>query len=318
MAEFVVVGEALLDVAPEGPGAWLARPGGSPYNVAVGLARLGQVARFAGRLSADPLGSVLRTHALESGVDLSLCAPAREPTTVALVSLVDGVAEYQIGVDGTADFAWTADELSRLPAAAGVHFGSLASWLPPGCGLIADRLAALRQEGALVSYDPNVRPALFADVEVARTRVEASVRIADVVKASADDLAWLYPGRPVADVASAWLGLGAALVVVTLGGDGSSGWTQGEAVQRASRPVKVVDTVGAGDAFMSGLLDGLASRSLVSRAAVLGISAEVLGAVLDHAGLVAAVTCTRAGADPPTRDELGSSGVAFRDGTDEE
>src|SRR3954452_20066861 len=143
-----VIGEALVDVVETGDDEpRLARPGGSPYNVALGLARLETPARFVGRLSSDPLGIILRNHALRSGVDLSLCVDAHEPTTVALVELDEtGAAQYRFGVDGTADFRWTAAELTRIPEdVAAVHFGSLASWLPPGDGAIAARVGELRR-----------------------------------------------------------------------------------------------------------------------------------------------------------------------------
>jgi fructokinase len=184
---FVVVGEALVDVDADGR----ARPGGSPYNVAIGLARLGRPVAFGGRFSADEYGRLLREHALESGVDLSCSPAAAEPTTTARVRLRNGVAEYEFRTDGTADFAWTAAELARLPAAEWVHFGSLASWLEPSGSLIADRMRAYRAAGTAVSYDPNVRPGLQPDVARARAQVEQAVGLAHLVKASADDVAYV-------------------------------------------------------------------------------------------------------------------------------
>ena len=194
-AAIAVIGEALIDLA--GTGAdddpWLARPGGSPYNVAIGLARLGRRTLFVGRLSSDPLGEILRTHAARSQVDLSVAVDAREPSTIALVELADGIADYRFGMAGTADFQWADAELAAVPGdVAAVHFGSLASWTPPGDRAILRRVAALR-EHAVVSYDPNVRPSLQPDPDEARATVEAAVAGADIVKTSADDLAYLYP-----------------------------------------------------------------------------------------------------------------------------
>lgn len=299
-----VIGEALIDLAEAGDDApRLAHPGGGPYNVAIGLARLGQPACFVGRISRDPLGTVLRNHARRSGVDLSLAVEAAEPTTVALVELDEaGVAKYRFGVDGTADFRWTDAELARIPDdVAAVHFGSLASWLPPGDVAIARRVAALRAGGALVSYDPNVRPQLQPDAATARAQVDAGVALAHVVKTSEDDIAWVCPGESVDDVATRWLARGPAAVVVTRGARGATAFTSAGAVTRVPPPVQIVDTVGAGDAFMSGLLDALARRGLLAPEA---IAAAAFGELLDDAGLVAAVTCSRAGANPPRRDEL--------------
>jgi fructokinase len=299
-----VIGEALIDLSGAGDDdPWLARPGGSPYNVAIGLARLERHTAFVGRLSGDPLGAILRDHAQRSGVDLAYAVAATEPTTIALVELVGGIAEYRFGVDGTADFCWTDAELARLPDdVAVVHFGSLASWLAPGDAAIARRVAQLR-ETALISYDPNVRPSLQPDRDAARGQVEAGVALADLVKTSADDLAWLYGDADPADVAAGWLALGAALVVVTSGGDGSVAYTGRDAIRRPVRRVDVVDTVGAGDAFMAGLLDALAGRGVVTRGALRKLDRGALADVLDAAALVAALTCARAGANPPRRAE---------------
>jgi fructokinase len=301
----VVIGEALIDLVETGDDEpRLARPGGSPYNVALGLARLQRSTSFAGRISHDPLGAVLRRHAERSGVDLTLSVDAAEPTTVALVELDDtGGAQYRFGVDGTADFGWTDSELARIPdATAAVHFGSLASWLPPGDAAIARRVAELRERGAAVSYDPNVRPHLQPDRVAARSQVEAAVPLAHLVKTSAEDLDWLRPGEPIEEAARSWLELGPSAVVVTRGGDGSTAFTAAATVDRPPVPVDVVDTVGAGDAFMSGLLDALGRRGLLTPA---GIAGAPFTECLDDAALVAAITCSRAGANPPRRAELG-------------
>jgi fructokinase len=307
---FVVVGEALIDLMPAGDGAYLARPGGSPLNVAVGLARLGQPTALAGRLSADPIGTVLRHHLERSQVDLRYVRTAPEPNTVALVELADGQARYQFSLDG-ADFQWTAEELAFLPPAGtrAVHFGSLASWLPPGDAAIADAISRIRAAASvLVSYDPNVRPALQPDGAAARAQVERSIATAHVVKASSEDLDWVYRGRDQAAVARRWLDLGAALVVVTSGAEGSRAWTSsGLAVSRPARPVTIADTVGAGDAFTSGLLDALARRDLLAPDGLVARSnAAMVANVIDDASRIAGITCSRPGANPPSRAEADS------------
>jgi len=303
---FVVVGEALIDLSPPAAdGSCVARPGGSPMNVAIGLARLGQPTAFAGRLSADPFGTVLRRHLERSAVGLQHVVAAEDPSTIALVELAGGQARYQFSLG--ADFQWLAAELAFLPGGAqAVHFGSLASWLPPGDAAVAVAIGALRQAGSvLVSYDPNVRPALQPDSAAARRQVEQSVALAHVVKASRDDLAWLY-GPDTADVvARRWLDLGAGLVVITAGADGATGWTPDQPpVTRPSRQVKVVDTVGAGDAFTSGLLDALARRGLLAPGGLAALrDTAALAAILDEASWIAGITCSRAGANSPTRAE---------------
>jgi fructokinase len=304
---FVVIGEALIDLSPPAEdGSCIARPGGSPMNVAIGLARLGQPTEFAGRLSADPFGTVLRRHLERSAVGLQHVVPAADPSTIALVELAGGQARYQFSLG--ADFQWLAAELAFLPGGAQmVHFGSLTSWLPPGDAAVAVAVGGLRQGGSvLVSYDPNVRPALQPDAAAARRQVEQSVSLAHVVKASSDDLAWLYGPETVDAVARRWLDLGAGLVVITAGADGATGWTSKRPpVSRPAFPVDVVDTVGAGDAFTSGLLDALARRNLLAPTGLAALEdASTLAGILDDASQIAGITCSRAGANPPSRAEL--------------
>lgn len=306
-----VIGEALIDlVETHDDEPRLARPGGSPYNVAIGLSRLGRHTYFVGRLSRDPLGAVLRNHAVRSEVDLSIAVDAYEPTTVALVELApDGSATYRFGVEGTADFRWTDSELHAVPDdVQAVHFGSLASWLPPGDAAIARRVEELRAGGALVSYDPNVRPHLQPDAARARDQVEAALALAHLVKTSEEDLAYVYPGDDVEKIASSWLGLGPTVVVVTRGGAGAQAYLDAGVVTAEPVPTTVVDTVGAGDAFMSGLLDAAAEQGLLDPAALAAASVDSVGELLAHAGLVAAITCSRPGANPPRRADL----AAFR------
>jgi fructokinase len=306
----VVIGEALIDLAaPADDGSAIARPGGSPMNVAVGLARLGERTAFAGRLSEDPFGTILRRHLERSAVDLRHVVQATEPSTIALVELAEGHATYQFSLG--ADFQWSADELAFLPGGArAVHFGSLASWLPPGDAAIAEAVSRLRRsESVLISYDPNVRPSLQSDHVIARRQIEQSVSLSHVVRASLDDVRWLYRQEADADaVARRWLALGGRLVVITMGADGATGWASGQPpVSRPVFPAAVMDTVGAGDAFTSGLLDALARRDLLAPGSLAALrDAAMLAAVIDDASRIAGITCCRPGADPPSRAEADS------------
>jgi fructokinase len=305
---FAVIGEAVLDLtAPADDGAGIARPGGSPMNVAIGLARLGQPTAFVGRMSDDPIGSLLRHHLERSAVDLRHVVHATDPSTIALVELSAGQASYQFSLRG-ADFQWTASELACLPGSApAVHYGSLASWQPPGDAAIAEVVSRMRRSGAvLISYDPNVRPMLLPDVRLARGKVEQAVSTAHVVKASAEDVGWLYGSGSVDAVARRWLDLGAEVVVVTAGPDGATAWTRGHPpVWRPAFRLPVADTVGAGDAFMSGFLDALARRGTLAPATLAETMTDTakLASVLDDAALIAGITVSRPGADPPWRTE---------------
>lgn len=309
----VVVGEAVVDLRPEGapaapgePVPFAAHAGGGPFNTAVALGRLGVPVRFAGRLTTAAFGDQLRARLTRSGVDLRHAVDAAEPATVAAVTLDErGDATYAFYVEGTADWAWRDGE---LPAAfddevAAVHTGSLAVALPGSAERIADLLA--REHGRrTVSVDPNVRPQVVSDLPSYRERLEALLRHTDVVRASGDDVAALYPGAGAADVARRWRERGVRLVVVTDGAAGATAFHDGGMATEPVWPGPVVDTIGAGDAFDAGLLAGLAQRDRLGAAGVARLSAEDVGHALRHAARVAAGNCARPGADPPWAHEL--------------
>ena len=311
-----VIGEAIVDLHDEGEvpiedggGAsrpFTAHPGGSPLNVAVGVARLERPAAYLGRLGRDAFGRLLRAHAAANRIDLTGCVDAAEPSTAAIVSLdAERKATYDFYVDGTADWQWTPTELATLPPGTRVlHTASLASWLPPGDAVIAARVGQARRDGVLTSYDPNVRAALMpAD---ATARVEHMVTQASLVKVSDDDLAFLHPGVDVAEIGRRWLALGPELVVVTRGAAGADAFSASGAVHRDGIRVDVVDTVGAGDSFMASLLAGIDARDATGAAAFTALTqdADAVEALLGEAMVVAAITCSRAGANPPTLAEV--------------
>lgn len=306
-----VVGEALIDLVPaRADGLFEAVPGGSPANVAVGLARLHVPVHLAARIADDAFGRRVRAHLASNGVDLSYAARATEPTSLAIVSVgPDGGPEYDFRVAGTADWQWTPAELAAIPGPRvhALHTGSLAAVLPPGAAAI-EALVERARPAVTISYDPNCRPLLMGSPEAVRPRVERLVGLADVVKASAEDLAWLLPGQAPADVAARWLAKGPAIVAVTLGADGALAVAPTSGLVRvAGRGVEVVDTVGAGDSFMAALLAALEARDLLGagrREPLRGIDAHALAAILDEAVCASAITCTRRGADPPSRAEL--------------
>jgi fructokinase len=308
-AVVTVIGEALVDLVPDGSsGEHRAAPGGSPFNVAVGLVRLGNRTALMARFADDRYGRLLRSAAAGEGIDLSAAPSAAERASVATAS-VDAAARatYEFDIEGTADWQWTAAELQELPPETDVlHFGSLASWTPPGSARIAGLVDECRARGSvMISYDPNVRPAAIGARGRGVGLVEQSVRRSHVVKASREDLEWLYPELAADDVAARWSQLGARLIVVTNGAEGASAYRRTRApLHRPARPVAVADTIGAGDAFTAGLLTALVKRGLHRDGRIEGLSAATLTDIVDEAVLVAAITCERAGADPPRLDEL--------------
>jgi fructokinase len=308
-----VCGEALIDLVDQGGWTFRAHPGGSPANVAVGLARLAIPAALLARVADDGFGRLLRQHLTDNGVDTRFLISAAEPSTLAVVTLDPvGVASYQFYVNGTADWQWTPDQLPPAlpPDAVALHAGSLALSIEPAATVLTELLRAERDRGQVtISFDPNLRPSFEPDRDAARRRVERQVALSDLVKVSSEDLGWLQPGESPAQVAHRWVEkLGPALVIVTLGGGGALAvGPNGGEVHRPSPTVELADTVGAGDAFTAGLLAALADRKLLggaNRPALAALSADTLADVIDEAGLVAAITCSRAGADPPTRDEV--------------
>ncbi|TDC65502.1 carbohydrate kinase [Micromonospora sp. KC207] len=299
-----VVGESLVDLIEEPTGEAIAYPGGSPANVAVALARLGEPTTLLTQLGDDAYGRLLRAHLAGSGVRLDPASVSDLPRT--------SVARTQLGADGQAryDFAidWRSfpDIGAVASGSACLHTGSLATVLEPGAGDVL-ALARERRATTMISFDPNCRPSLTGDAARARRRVEELVAISDLVKVSREDLDWLHPGRSSERVAREWLALGASLVVVTLGAEGALAVTAREEIRVAAPRVTVVDTVGAGDAFTAGLLSALRARDLLGaarRPALRAAGPETLAAVLGDAARVAAWTCGRRGADPPTRAEL--------------
>lgn len=308
-----VIGEALVDVVQRSSGVD-AHVGGSPLNVAVGLARLDHAVQFIGRFGKDAYGESIAAHLRSSSVMVPL-PPDGSPTGVATALIDDdGAASY------TFDLAWDLPGLAaRLPfmlqGTSLLHTGSIATMLEPGA---ADVLAAVEyaHPNATVSFDPNCRPSIIKDRAYARAQVERFVALADVVKASDEDLEWLYPGVDVLESARRWLGLGGsggpAVVVVTRGADGPWGVTAAGEAQVGAPRVEVVDTVGAGDSFMAALLSAIVDRGLAgaqNRDELHAMPAEVLEGLLNHAARAAAVTVSRPGANPPTRAELNAVGA---------
>ncbi len=300
-----VVGEALLDLVAEAGGrSFAAHPGGSPANVAVGLARLGGRVRLATYFADDVPGRLISRHLRDSGVAVDLLPAESTATSLAFADVDDnGVASYDFRV------RW---DITRSPVVGPecrhLHTGSIAATLRPGADVIDAMLATEQARGAVtISLDPNIRPSLVGPREAVRERVERQVSRADVVKASAEDLSWLYPHERPERVATRWRDAGPGLVVVTLGAAGACAIGHNVELWRPAVPVDVIDTVGAGDAFTAGLLDGLRRADLLGggqRDRLAALDEVALTGLLDFALLVAGLTCTRAGADPPRLAEL--------------
>jgi fructokinase len=310
-----VAGEALVDLVPAPVGDYFEiAPGGSPANVALGLARLGVPARLLARIADDMLGRRIREHLTHNGVQLDHAVRAQEQTSLAMVSLdADGSPAYDFRINGTADWQWTPAEVAGAlePGPSGpvvaLHSGSLALTTPPGDGVLRDLLVRA-SETVTISYDPNCRPMLMGHPQAVLEGVHSLLGVADVVKVSSEDLRWLVPGMTPEQVVDDWLSRGPRLVAVTLGAEGVlAGTSSGLQVRRPGVSVKVIDTVGAGDTFSAALLAGLHDAGLLGaekREALGALDYSTLDEVLHDAILAAAICCSRRGADPPTRGDL--------------
>ncbi len=300
----VVIGELLVDIVRVPDGSTVEHVGGSPANVALGLARLAHDTHFATLVGTDDRGERCTSHVESGGVHLlpGSTSPAH-PTSTA-VATIDalGAATYDF------DLHWDLPPV-QLPEGTGhVHTGSIATTLTPGEARVTEAMSGARRH-ATVSYDPNVRPSIMGEVAAVRDRVEELVALSDVVKCSEDDIDWLYAGETPALVMSRWAGLGASLVVVTLGGDGVA-WRAPDGVEAAApaRVDSVVDTVGAGDSFMAGLVSGLLDAGLLggreARRRLFTASADDVAPAIDRALSTSGVTVRHAGAYAPTREEI--------------
>lgn len=307
---FVVCGEALMDVyAGESTPTGLifdARIGGSPFNVAVGLARLGRPAALLTGLSTDSAGERLLRALKDERVDTSLLLRSDAPSTLSVISLdAHGVPRYAFHGAGAADRQLTVDTLPALPPATRVlQFGSYALVVEPvGSALLA--LAAREHGQRLIAYDPNVRLNVEPDLSRWRAVVEQMVALSHFVKVSDEDLGLLFPDEKLGQVAARWLDVGASLVVVTRGSQGANAWTLKARGEVSSVPVKVLDTVGAGDTFQAALLTWLDEHDALSSAAMASLDEPQLQAMLAFASKASSITCSRRGADMPRRNELG-------------
>jgi fructokinase len=299
----LVVGEALVDITrtPDRPDA--EHPGGSPLNVAVGLARLGIPTTLAAQVGNDRHGARIREHLDHSGVRLASAA-STGPTATATAHLdPGGHATYEF------DLRWDPSELPGPAPYTLLHVGSIGSWLAPGADAVADLVDRARAAGVPVSFDPNVRPALAPDLGAVRTRVRRLAATANVVKLSDEDAATLgdsddsHDSDDSGDPATPdeLLRLGPTLVAMTRGGSGALLLSGRSRVEVAAGEVVVADTIGAGDSWMSGLLAGIVTEGWSTRASYTTDELEWLGRM---AGATAAITCSRPGADPPWRHEL--------------
>ena len=292
MKQVWVAGEALMDLIPVAGGDRVPMVGGGPANTAKAVARLGYPISFLGGVSSDLDGRSIESDLLESGVDLSLVYRGDLATALAIATIdEDGLAKYEFELEGTASFAFHGSWLPQGEPNV-IHVGSVATLLEPGA---SELLKWISTKSAPVVFDPNVRPSIQGDKGIYRASIERWIRVSTIIKLSEDDLNWLYGDE---DVITKWLSMGPELVIVTRAEKGLTAYTNCSVIEVPAVKVDVVDTVGAGDTIGAVIVEGVLNNGAPA------LRGELLRKVLERAAKAAAITCSRAGANPPSRDEL--------------
>jgi len=294
-----VCGEVLIDLIPDGVER-KAVVGGGPANTAKALAKLGIETQFIDGISTDMYGQMALKQLHQDGVLLDYVKFSDKPTCLAIVSLNNaGGATYEFLIDGTATFDytpdWLPDPITLKPSL--LHIGTLVTAIEPAASVL-HKWASVVKNVAPIVFDPNIRPAVMADRAEYVRQVERWIKISSAVKVSDDDIYWLYPDKSIDDVADEWLTMGPELVVVTFGDKGLSGYRVGEKVSVDAKQVVVADTVGAGDTVGAILVEAIVEEGLAN------LSGKLLISKLERAAKAAAITVSRTGALPPSRDEI--------------
>ncbi|MGX5667788.1 carbohydrate kinase [Rhizobium daejeonense] len=302
-------GEALIDMLPRettrGERAFSPYAGGAIFNTAIALGRLGIPTGFFTGLSDDMMGDILRETLQQSNVDYSFCATLSRPTTIAFVKLVDGHASYAFYDENTAGRMITEGDLPVLgDDCEALHFGAI-SLIPEPCGATYEALLVREQAKRVISLDPNIRPGFIKDKQAHMARINRMAAMSDIIKFSDEDLVWFGLEGDQDTLARHWLNKGAKLVVITRGAEGATGYTAGFKLSVPSERVEVVDTVGAGDTFDAGILASLKRQDKLTKEKIATLDEAGVEAALRLGAKAAAVTVSRAGANPPFAAEIG-------------
>lgn len=304
----ICCGEALIDMLPRESTArepaFAPYAGGAVFNSAIALGRLGVPTEFFSGLSSDLFGQQIRDVLASSNVGSRYADVSVRPTTLAFVRLVDGHATYTFYDENTAGRMLTEADLPTLDGAIGAMLFGAISLIPEPCGSAYEALMKREHDLRVTMLDPNIRPGFISDKERHLARMRRMIAMADIVKLSDDDLAWFGETGSHAEIAARWLKMGPKLVIITGGAKGAEGYTREHSVSVASQKVAVVDTVGAGDTFNAGVMASFHEQGVLTKTALGDLSVDAIRAALSLGAKAAAVTVSRAGANPPWRHEL--------------
>ncbi|MDU8928624.1 carbohydrate kinase [Alisedimentitalea sp. MJ-SS2] len=303
-------GEALIDMIPtptaSGPDGFVPHSGGAVFNTSIALGRLGVQTGMLTGMSNDMFGQQLVDGLKASHVDVSQVVTSSRPTTLAFVRLVDGHATYDFYDENSAGRMLALKDMPVLPTeVTALYFGGISLACEPGADAYA---ALLEREGQkrAVMLDPNIRPSFIRDIDHYRTRLDRMIALSDIVKVSDEDLNWILPSPlSLQEKVETLLDKGPSVVILTRGGEGATGFlANGGEVQVPALKAKITDTVGAGDTFNAGVLAKLSELGQLHKPGLAELSLDVLSEALAHGARVAAVTVSRAGANPPWAGEL--------------
>jgi fructokinase len=301
-------GEALIDMLPRetnaGEQAFVPYPGGAVFNTAVALGRLGAPAGLFSGLSSDLFGTRLKDALAASKVGTAYAHICDRPTTLAFVKLDNGHATYTFYDENTAGRMLDVADLPEIgDEVEAMLFGAI-SLISEPAGSAYEALMRREKDRRVMMLDPNIRPNFIRDKPKHLQRIRAMLAMADIVKLSDEDLDWFGEAGSPEEVVRGWLDLGPGLVVVTRGSEGATGYTRNHAVTVVPEKVEVVDTVGAGDTFNAGILASLHEQGLLTKAAIGNLPEDAIRKALELGARAAAVTVSRAGANPPWRHEI--------------
>ncbi|MCX7721362.1 MAG: carbohydrate kinase [Dictyoglomus thermophilum] len=304
----IVGGEALIDFTPieiNGEIAYIPKEGGSPYNVAITLGRLGAPCGFFGKISYDFFGEMLIEKLKKNHVDISLVLRSEKNTTLAFVILREGEPHFIFYGENTADVSLEEKDIPLIDPEKVelIHFGSISMIREPGC-FVLEKMMTQNHGKVLISFDPNIRPNLIRDKNDYLRKFEAWLKTIDILKASIADIKWLYETESMDEIARYFLEKDVKIFLLTLGKEGSIGYTKFFSAFSKGKEVKVVDTVGAGDAFMGGFLYYLNSIGKLNKNFLENVTKTELENALDFSNTVSALTCTKKGAEPPYLAEV--------------
>lgn len=283
----------------DGSEAYMPVPGGALYNTAIALGRLGEDAGFFSGLSTDIFGQKLIAHLEDSGVSTAYCVRSPNPTTMAFVSLKDGIAQYSFLDENTAGRMLNIDAIPSLPKSVkALHFGAI-SLIPEPCGTTFEEFMSRARKDFVISLDPNIRPGFVVNEPAYRERLRHMIGMSDIIKVSEEDLLWLEPGGRFEHIAQNWIEGGAMVVTLTMGAEGARSITSSLDIQVAATPAEVVDTVGAGDTFNAGFLASLRASGVLSKQNLATLNEDTLRDAIAYGARAAAYTVGQAGANPP-------------------